>query len=77
MIRAFVTLAIASILLPKASIAAAAEIDLKYHPPGDLFVGIGRNDRTIYFPGIAFPLAVGPRAGASQAFANSQIGISP
>jgi hypothetical protein len=73
MIRPIVTLALASLIVQATVIAANAQIAFTYHAPGDLVAGSGRNDRTIYFPDIMFPLAVGPSAGNVQAFAHSQI----
>src|SRR5262249_45013779 len=73
MIRAIRNIGIGAALLQVTAVASATEIDLKYYPPGELFVWPRRNDRTIYFPDVIFPLAVGPTAGNAQAFANSQI----
>lgn len=73
MIRPIVALAIAGLFVQTTVIAAGAQIAFTYHPPGDLVAGSGRDDRTIYFPDIMFPLAVGPSAGNVQAFAHSQI----
>ncbi|MBQ0822678.1 M23 family metallopeptidase [Microvirga sp. HBU67558] len=62
-----------SLIVAPPSPAAAQEAFL-YHSPGNLAVGAGReNDRTIYLPGLLFPLAAGPAFGNAHAYANSQI----
>ncbi len=53
---------------------AQAPSQFSYLPPGELASGVGRlNDRTIYFPGIMFPLRAGPNFENAQAYAGSQV----
>jgi murein DD-endopeptidase MepM/ murein hydrolase activator NlpD len=71
-IRAAASFCAAAAILALA-LPATAQTAFKYLKPGKVASGTGReSDRAIYFPGILFPLKVGPATG-TEAFASTQV----